>query len=82
MEINQNATLRRQRQLFRSKSIDSFSNDSSLDKTNSDINTRSLDLSTGISKNELEEMKVEIQQLKEQFELTQNELDKVICDNN
>lgn len=74
-----NVTLRRRRkQLLRSKSTDSLSSDSSLNKTY----TRSLDLSTGLNSNDFEEMKLELLHTKDQLEIIRNELDNVICENN
>lgn len=80
-ERTQNITLRRRKQLFRSKSIDSLSNDS-LTEITYDLNTKSLDLSTGISNTVLEEMQIEINNLKEQLQSTQNELEITILENN
>lgn len=78
LENNDNITLRRRRQLSKSKSIDSLNYDYSLDKTSQ----RSFDISTVINKNDLEEMKVEILQLKEQLFTTQNNLGELINENN
>lgn len=81
LENLDNVTIR-QKILQKSRSNDSININSSLDTSNSETNIRSLDLSTDQNTGYIEEMKNEIAELRLQLDITRNELDNIIVENN
>lgn len=80
LENLDNVTIRN-KLLKKSKSTESV-NVSEIESLCSEINMRSLDLSTGMHAEYIEDLKNEIKELKLQLEVTRNELDNVILENN